>query len=363
MQAQWCLFDQSRPKRSNEEDTAFSSKRQRRIQSHPESPDECEDIPQIRGGLARPRPPELGPPPNRAKSPAPQASKTEPTAKLAAPPKAPPGQPRIVDSDDEDDDDEDWRQKITLPANTNQPGTTGGVVSTKGTSTTMGPPPGLTGTQGTTKPPIQPPKVRENKKPLPPTQEKPQIPTPPNTDPSNQKQGTDTGAGTRTGGPGGTSSTTKTKAPTGPQPPYSEESEILELYRQLQEMVVIWVEDCLPDKFPPEFKKTSPERYWELCGWCSPVNLGHKMLSNRSWAKYVYESWVWRFLYGEILQPGSLAWAGNDMPVSKGGAAGAGKRTNERFSKALDASWRAEYQDVAQIELTVFDCRMPFRPK
>lgn len=344
MQAQWRLVNRSRPKRSNEEDIGISSKRQRRIQSYPENRDECEDIPQIRGGLARPRPPQLGLPPNRAKTPAPQASKTDPTANTAAPSKTPPSQPRIVDSDDEDDD-EDWRPQVKPPATTIRPGTTGGVVSTKGTSTTTGPPPGLTGTQGPTKPPIQPPKVQPskvqppkvgvNKSPLPPAQGPPQIPTPLNTGPSNnQKQGTGTG----TGGPGGTSSTTTTKAPTGPQPPYSQESEILELYRKLQEMVVIWVEECLPDTFPPDFKDNRPERYWELCGWCRPVKLGNAMLLDRSWAKYVYESWVWRFLYGEIIQPGSLAWAGNDIPVGKGGAGGAGTRINDNFSKDLDAS-------------------------
>lgn len=376
MQAQWRLVDQSRPKRSNEEEIGVSSKRQRRIQSQPESPDKCEDVPQIRGGLARPRPPELGPPPNRAKVPASQASKTDPAARQTAqtantpappktaPPKTAPTEPRIVDSD-EDDDEEDWRSQAKLPAITNQPGTTGGVVNPKGTSTTTVPPPGLTGTQGTTKPPIQPPKVSQNEKPLPPMQEQPQLPTPPNKDSSNRKQGTNTSAGTGTGGPGGTSSTTAPTVPTvptGPLPPYPQESEILELYRKLQEMVVIWVEECLPDTFPGEFKDNRPERYWELCGWCQPLKLGNAMLANRSWAKYVYESWVWRFLYSEIFQPGSLAWAGNDRPTNEGGAAGAGKKTNDNFSKDLDASWRSEYRDVARTELTLFDCRKSLRP-
>lgn len=357
MQAQWRLVDRSRPKRSNEEDIGVSSKRQRRIQSQPESPDKCEDVPHIRGGLARPRPPELGPPPNRAKIPTSQASTTDPTARQTAqpantpappktaPPKTAPAEPRIVDSDEDDDEEEDWRSQAKLPANKNQPGTTGRVVNTKGTSTTTGPPPGLTGTQGTTKPPIQPPKVSEKKKPLPPAQNPPQLPTPTKTYPSNQKQGTNTGAGTGTGGPGGTSSTTAPPVPTiptGPLPPYPQESEILELYRKLQEMVVIWVEECLPDTFPGEFKDNRPERYWELCGWCQPLKLGNAMLSNRSWAKYVYESWVWRFFYSEIFQPGSLAWAGNDRLINEGGAGGAGKKTNDNFSKDLDASWRAE---------------------
>lgn len=184
MQAQWRLVDRSRPKRSNEEDVGVSSKRQRRIRSQLESPDKCEDVPHIRGGLARPRPPELGPPPNRVKIPASQASTTDSTARQTAqtantpappktaPPKTAPAEPRIVDSD-EDDDEEDWRSQAKVPANTNQPGTTAGVVNPKGTSTTMVPPPGLTGTQGTTKPPIQPPKVSENEKPLPPMQEQP----------------------------------------------------------------------------------------------------------------------------------------------------------------------------------------------
>lgn len=354
----------------------MSSKRQRRIHSQPESPDECEDVPQIRGGLARPRPPELGPPPNRARNPASQESTTDPTASqtaqtasTSAPPKTAPRPPRIIDSDEEDDDEEEWRLRTKAPANTDQPGTWDGVVDTKGTSTTMGPPPRPTGTQETTNPPIQPPKVSEKKKPLPPAQDPPQLPTPSKIDPSNQKQGTNTGVGTGTGGPGGTSSTTTPEVPTvppppppGPLPPFPEEPEILELYRRLQEMVVIWVEECLPDTFPGEFKDNRPERYWELCGWCQPLKLGNSMLADRSWAKYTYESWVWRFLYSEIFQPGSLAWAGDDFSMDKGGAGGAGKRINDNFSKYLDASWRADYRDVARTELTLFDCRKPLRP-
>lgn len=111
-------------------------------------------------------------------------------------------------------------------------------------------------------------------------------------------------------------------------------------------MILIWVEECLPDTFPPEFQTARPERYWELCGWCKPMTLGNTMLGSRSWAKYVYESWVWRFLHQMVLYHESLAWAGYDLPNERGGAAGLGKSTNDQFGKHPDASWRASFLGV-----------------
>lgn len=340
MQAQWCLVDRSRPKRSNEEDIGISSKRQRRVRSELESSDECGDVPRIRGGGGRPRPPQLGRPPSRATNTASQANKTTSTANTVPTPTAPSRAFRIIDSDDDDDDDESWRPQRIQPANTNQPATTGAVVNTTGVPTTTGQPPPKAGIQGTTNPPNQPPQVGKTTTPLPPAPVQQQLPTPPKTGPSNEKQGAVTGAGTGTGGPGGTSSTT---TPTRPPPSFSQEAEILALYSRLQAMVVTWVEECLPDTFPPDFQTERPERYWELCGWCRPLKLGDSMLSDRSWAKYVYESWVWRFLYQEILRPGSITWAGNDTPLERGGAGAIGRATNSNFGKKFDASWRAEY--------------------
>ncbi|KAK7721305.1 hypothetical protein SLS64_001601 [Diaporthe eres] len=242
----------------------------------------------------------------------------------------------IVESDDDDDDDEDWRPKRKQPTNTNQPGTASAVNDTTSASNTSGQPPGLTGNQGKTNPPAQPPQVGNTTTPLPPVQVPSQLPTPPQTGPSNKKQGVRADAGTSTGGPGYT-----TPTPTRVTlPPFPEESEILELYRKLQEMVFIWVEECLPDTFPDEFKTQRPERYWELCGWCQPVSLGDSMLSKRAWAKYVYESWVWRFFYQEIFRPGSLTWAGNDLPREEGGADGMGKAVNDRFENLYDPDQR-----------------------
>ncbi|KAK7734086.1 hypothetical protein SLS63_004371 [Diaporthe eres] len=269
----------------------------------------------------------------------------------------------IVESDDDDDDDEDWRPKRKQPTNTNQPGTASAVNDTTSASNTSGQPPGLTGNQGKTNPPAQPPQVGNTTTPLPPVQVPSQLPTPPQTGPSNKKQGVRADAGTSTGGPGYT-----TPTPTRVTlPPFPEESEILELYRKLQEMVFIWVEECLPDTFPDEFKTQRPERYWELCGWCQPVSLGDSMLSKRAWAKYVYESWVWRFFYQEIFRPGSLTWAGNDLPREEGGADGMGKAVNDRFGwlitemlVAFHPYFSDAYKPIAQpqnIEVLIRDTR------
>lgn len=305
------------------------------MRSELESSEECEDSPQIRGGSSRPRPPELGRPPNRGTNTASRANQT--TQNTAVTPRTAQRGIRIVDSDDEDD--EDWRPQRTHPANTNQPAT-GAAVNT--TTTTKGPakgpakaptkPPAKGGIQRTTNPPNQPPKVGNTTAPVPPPQGPQQLPTPPNTGPSNRKQGAGTGAGTGTSGTRGTSSTTIT-TPHGPPPPFAQEAEIVALFSKLQEMVVMWVEECLPETFPPEFKTDKPERYWELCGWCKPLRLGDLMLSHRSGAKYVYESWVWRFLYQEILRPESVVWAGNDVPTDEGGAGGLGRTTNGHFGE------------------------------
>lgn len=358
MQAQWCLVDRSRSKRSNDEGSDISSKRQRRVRFHLESSDECEDLPQIRGGMARPPPPQLGPPPSRAANTSSQANKTTPTGSTPAPTSTPRSKITIVESDD-DDDDEDWRPRKKAPAQPDQPGTTGGVVNTTGVSSTSGQPPGLTGIQGTSQPPNQPPQVRNTTTPLQPVQVPSHLPTPPQTGPSNKKQGVQAGAGTGTGGPAATTpATTPATAPTTTPttavrlPPFPEESEILALYGKLQEMVYTWVEECLPDTFPEEFKEQRPERYWELCGWCQPYTLGGTMLSHRAWAKYVYESWVWRFFHQEIFRPGSVTWAGNDLPREAGGANGVGRSINNLFGKCLDASWGANLQDGAHIRLT-----------
>ncbi|KAG6366136.1 hypothetical protein INS49_000312 [Diaporthe citri] len=349
MQAQWCLVDRSRSKRSNDEESDISSKRQRRERSRLESSDECEDLPQIRGGLARPRPPQVGPPPNRATNTASRANKTTPPANTAAPRKTPQSKVSIVDSDD-DDDDKDWRPRKKVPTQPSQSGTTGAVVETTDASNASGQPPGLPGIQGTSNPPNQPPQVGNTTIPLPPVEVPPQQPTPPQTGPSNRKQGVNTDAGTGTSGPGGTTSTTTpTPTPTPTKvvlPPFPQESEILQLYSRLQEMVVTWVEECLPDVFPEEFQTERPERYWELCGWCRPRNLGNTMLSHRSWAKYVYESWVWRFLYQEIFRPGSIAWAGNDLPRNAGGAGGIGRAVNAKFENLYDPSQRTMTPDM-----------------
>lgn len=121
------------------------------------------------------------------------------------------------------------------------------------------------------------------------------------------------------------------------------DQELLDLFDGLQKIVTLWVEECLPDVFPPEFKTNKPERYWELCGWTRPMSLGNTLLQNRSWAKYVYESWVWRLLYQEIFQADSLAWAGFDAPTASGGLGGVGRTTNEQFGKRIHATWRAAY--------------------
>lgn len=225
---------------------------------------------------------------------------------------------------DEDVDDVDWRPKRKVPTKPDQSGTTGVPVNNKGVSN----------------PPKQPPQVGNTTAPLPPVQVPPHLPTPPDTGPSNQAQGVRAGSGTGKGGPGGSKSTT---TPTVTVPPFPQESEIIQLYSKLQEMVLTWVEECLPDTFPPDFQTEHPESYWDLCGWCRPMDLGNLMLSDRAWAKYVYESWVWRFLYGEIFQPSSLTWAGNDEPIEEGGAGGAGRAMNALFRKDLDASWRAAF--------------------
>ncbi|KKY31815.1 hypothetical protein UCDDA912_g08240 [Diaporthe ampelina] len=105
-------------------------------------------------------------------------------------------------------------------------------------------------------------------------------------------------------------------------------------------MIVIWVEECLPDTFPPDFRQQRPERYWELSGWCRPVSLGNAVLQHRPWAKYVYESWVWRFLHQEIFRHGSLTWAGNDAARDRGGANGAGGAMNAQFESLFDSGQR-----------------------
>ncbi|KAG8166756.1 hypothetical protein KVR01_002445 [Diaporthe batatas] len=129
---------------------------------------------------------------------------------------------------------------------------------------------------------------------------------------------------------------------------FSTENEILDLFAILEQMVVLWVGECLPDVLPPDFITTKPEIYWELCGWTKPMSaLGRNLLQNRSWAKHVYESWVWRFFYQEIFHIDSLVWAGFDVPITVGGLGGVGRATNRQFEFLKEGEQkitRDEYQ-------------------
>jgi hypothetical protein len=240
------------------------AKRKRRTESRLETAAECEGVLHIRGGLSRPGPPHLGPPPNRATRSRPQAN-------------TPRGGPRIVD-DDNDTPGDDWRRNLKQ-----QPCPTSAV-----------PPANV------------------------------QLPTPQASDTSNQKQRD-------------TSGSVKTAMMAAPKPTAAEEiafaaeTEVTGLFDRLQEMVAIWVEECLPDTFPQEFQTDRPESYWELCGWAKPMWLGATLLDDGSWAKFVYESWVWRFLHQHIFRLDSLAWAGGDE--TDGGLYGTGPTYNDMFSK------------------------------
>lgn len=304
MTDQWLLVDRSCAKRSNDGCPGLFAKRQRRVEGLSEEAAEWEHVPNIRGGLSRPRPPPLGPPPNRATNPGSQGNTANPPGRAT-------GQV-IID----DDFVETWRDELDQqdtsipapPANTNK-------------AVVQGPPDPLR----------PPPQAGDTTTPNPPGQGTEHLPTPPQTRPSDARQGGDTGAATAPGGP--TVTTTAGTAQTFPT-----ENEILHLFDGLQNIVNLWVEECLPDVFPPEFKTDKPERYWELCGWARPMSLGNTALQNRSWAKYVYESWVWRLLYQEIFHVDSLAWAGFDTPVTSGGLGGAGRTTNEQFGKRMHAT-------------------------
>lgn len=319
---QWSLVDGPRPKRSNEHCTELLAKRQRRVHDSLERAGECEHVPQIRGGLARPPPPPLGPPPNRATSSASQANTTNPHGHTTTSHRTSLNDGFIkftyasmVESDEEDEEDRPGLSQPTStapvqPTNRHQPGSLG------------------------LSAPTQPSKVGNATTPLPPGHGLTHLLTPPQTDSSNTKPSGDTGAGTNLGA---SSVTTAAAAATGTvtAQPYSTEKEILRLFDMLQRMIFLWVEECLPDTFPEEFQTNQPERYWELCGWTKPMTLGNSLLQNRSWAKYVYESWVWRFLHQEIFQLNSLAWAGGDVAKKYGGLDGLGKTTNKQWGKAM----------------------------
>ncbi|POS71018.1 hypothetical protein DHEL01_v210593 [Diaporthe helianthi] len=163
-----------------------------------------------------------------------------------------------------------------------------------------------------------------------------QLPTPPSTIQSNVKQG------------GVSTVTTTTTTTAGELQRFPADEEIPHLFDNLQKMVTLWVEECLPDVFPPEFGTSKPERYWELCGWTRPLSPGNTLLQNRSWAKYVYESWVWRLLHQEIFRVDSLAWAGFDVPVTSGGLGGLGRATNKQFDFLKEGQQKIshnEYRD------------------
>lgn len=319
MQDQWSLVDRPRPKRSNEDCTEHFVKRQRKLHEFLKIVGECEHFPQIRGGLARPTPPPLGPPPNRATSSASQANTTNPHGNTTTSPRASQSDDfivytnvRMVESDEEEEEDRPGQNQPNLtapvqPTNTHQPGS-------------LGP-----------RAPTQPSEVGTATTPLPPGHGATHLLTPPQTDSSNEKPSGDPGAGTNLGAP---SVTTSATTATGTAQSYSTEEEILRLFEMLQRMIFLWVEECLPDTFPEEFQTNQPERYWELCGWTKPMTLGNSLLQNRSWAKYVYESWVWRFLHQEIFQLKSLAWAGGDVAKKYGGLGGLGKTTNKQWGKA-----------------------------
>lgn len=325
MQHQLSLVDRSCPKRGNEEYSGLCAKRQRRVKRPLETAAKYEDVPQIRGGLARPRPPPLGPPPNRATRPATRANTTNAPGATVTPSKAPKSGTRIVEDEEYAEDYvEPWRLRLNKQTST---------VAVQPTTTT-GPQ-----IQGPTGPPKQLPKVGNATTPLPSEHGSTHLPTPPKTDPSNKQQGGVPGTGT---GPRGSSmATTATTSTAGTAQAYSTEQEILDLFERLQKMIFIWVDECLPDTVLLEFQTEKPERYWELCGWTKPMSLGASLLQNRSLAKYVYESWVWRFLHQEIFHLDSLAWAGGDVAGEYGGLGGLGKTTNSRFGKWMHATCRA----------------------
>lgn len=282
---------------------------------------ECEDVPHIRGGLARPTPPPLGPPPNRATSYAPQANTTNRPGNTTTSSKAAQSDDfivrtnvSIVESDEEDEEDRPGLNQLTSTA----------PVQATNTHGVLGP-----------SAPTQQSKVGNATTPLQPGHGSTHLLTPPQTDSSNKKSSGDPGAGTNLGAP---SVTTSATTATGTAQPYSTEEEILRLFDMLQRMIFLWVEECLPDTFPEEFQTNQPERYWELCGWTKPMTLGNSLLQNRSWAKYVYESWVWRFLHQEIFQLKSLAWAGGDVAKKYGGLDGLGKMTNKKWGKTMHAN-------------------------
>ncbi|KAJ0113810.1 hypothetical protein J7T55_010054 [Diaporthe amygdali] len=322
-------------KRNSEEGEEVFSKRQRRVRSHLKSLDGREHVPHIRGGMSRPRPPPLGPAPNRATQNPIIISDSDGDGDEALPSH----QNRILDSD-EDDENGGRRSNQNQPSqsssippiqstNTLQTGT-----APSNQSTGIQTPFGNKGSAGSQTTPTSSNQPTQQATGTPQRQVRgaQQQPTPPTTGPSTQKGR----AGRGTSNLSGLESTTTTNTgPTTQTISTSDEAEIIRLFGRLQEMVATWVEECLPDTFPPDFQIQRSETYWELCGWCEPLTLGNRMLSNASYAKYVYEAWVWRYLYQEIFKFDSLTWAGNDVRVDRGGAGGRAARITRNFVARL----------------------------